>query len=50
MQQESLEAGQVEIGQWLDSAEALLATHSVAGGKEAVQARLEKHKVIYYFI
>lgn len=46
VQQESLEAGQVEIGQWLDSAEAFLATHSVSGGKEAVHSRLDKHKVI----
>ncbi|XP_075225316.1 muscle-specific protein 300 kDa isoform X2 [Lycorma delicatula] len=53
VQQESLEAGQIEIGQWLDSAEAFLASHSVAGGREAVQSRLDKHKgfftrIIFY--
>jgi nesprin-1 len=45
VKQESLEAGQIEIGQWLDEAEALLASHSLAGGKELVQALLDKHKV-----
>jgi nesprin-1 len=45
VQQESLEAGQIEIGQWLDDAEALIASHSLATGKEPVQAQLDKHKV-----
>lgn len=45
VQQESLQAGQIEIGHWLDEAEALLASHSLAGGKEPVQALLDKHKV-----
>jgi nesprin-1 len=45
VQQESLEAGQIEIGQWLDEAEALLASYSLAGGKEQVQTLLDKHKV-----
>jgi nesprin-1 len=45
VQQESLEAGQIEIGQWLDEAEALLASYSLAAGKEPVQALLDKHKV-----
>lgn len=47
VQHESLEAGQIEIGQWLDEAEMLLASYSLAGGKEPVQALLEKHKVIH---
>ncbi|XP_039285327.1 nesprin-1-like [Nilaparvata lugens] len=47
VQQESLEAGQREIGQWLDSAEALLATSHAHQGKEAVQATLEKHKAFF---
>jgi nesprin-1 len=45
VQQESLEAGQFEIGHWLDEAEALLSSYSLAGGKEPVQALLDKHKV-----
>jgi nesprin-1 len=45
VQQESLEAGQIEIGQWLDEAEAVLASHSLAGVKEPVQASLDKHRV-----
>jgi hypothetical protein len=45
VQQESLEAGQIEIGQWLDEAEALIASHSLAAGKEPMQAQLDKHKV-----
>lgn len=45
VQQESLEAGQVEIGQWLDNAEALLNTMSLAGGRESVQSNLDRHKV-----
>ena len=50
VQQESLEAGQIEIGQWLDEAEAVLASHSLAGGKEPVQASLDKHKVKQYSV
>ncbi|GFG37468.1 hypothetical protein Cfor_07190, partial [Coptotermes formosanus] len=47
VQQESLEAGQIEIGQWLDEAETVLASHSLAGGKEPVQASLDKHKTFF---
>lgn len=50
VQQESLEAGQIEIGQWLDEAETVLASHSLAGGKEPVQASLDKHKVKQYSV
>jgi nesprin-1 len=50
VQQESLEAGQMEIGQWLDEAEAVLASHSLGGGKEPVQASLDKHKVKLYSV
>lgn len=54
VQQESLEAGQVEIGQWLDNAEALLNTMSLAGGREAVQSNLDRYKVnnmiVHYYI
>lgn len=45
VQHEALEAGQVEISQWLDGADALMATLSLVGGKEAVQSNLERHKV-----
>ncbi|XP_068085330.1 muscle-specific protein 300 kDa [Anabrus simplex] len=47
VQQESLEAGQAEISQWLDEADSLLASHSLAGGKEPVQAQLDKHKAFF---
>ncbi|CAG2063292.1 unnamed protein product, partial [Timema podura] len=45
VQQESLEAGQTEIKHWLDEAESLLASESLAGGKDSVQAQLDRHKV-----
>ncbi|KAJ8895762.1 hypothetical protein PR048_001100 [Dryococelus australis] len=46
VQQESLEAGQLEISRWLDEAEALLTSESLAGGKESVQAQLDRHKKV----
>nr|CAD7429519.1 unnamed protein product [Timema monikensis] len=47
VQQESLEAGQTEIKHWLDEAESLLASESLAGGKDSVQAQLDKHKAFF---
>ncbi|XP_063222936.1 muscle-specific protein 300 kDa isoform X4 [Bacillus rossius redtenbacheri] len=47
VQQESLEAGQLEISRWLDEAEAQLASELLAGGKEAVQAQLDRHKLFF---
>lgn len=44
-QQEALEAGQLELSRWLDSADGFLETLSLTGGKEAMQANLERHKV-----
>ncbi|XP_071454862.1 muscle-specific protein 300 kDa-like [Hetaerina americana] len=45
--QESLESGQKEIGGWLDEAEELLASHSLDTGKEAIQAKLDRHKAFF---
>lgn len=44
-QQEALEAGQRELTAWLDSADAFLGTLSLTGGRESVQANLDRHKV-----
>lgn len=47
VQQESLESGQKEIHSWLDEAELLLSSYSMANGKDAVQNQLEKHKTFF---
>lgn len=47
IQQESLEAGQKELNQWLDEAENLLGSHSLSGGKDFIQETLYKHKSFF---
>lgn len=47
VQQESLEAGQKEINQWLDDAEQLLGSLTLSGGKDAVQTQLDKHRAFF---
>ena len=47
IQQESLEAGQKEIHQWLDEAEHLLSTHTLGGGKERIGEEYNKHKTFF---
>ncbi|XP_032294435.1 muscle-specific protein 300 kDa isoform X26 [Drosophila virilis] len=47
IQQESLEAGQKEIHQWLSEAEQLLGTHNLAGGRESINEQLHKHKTYF---
>ncbi|XP_044734627.1 nesprin-1 [Chrysoperla carnea] len=47
VQQESLEAGQKEIHRWLDEAELLLGSYTLANGKDAVQSQLERHKTFF---
>lgn len=47
VQQQSLESGQREINQWLDDAEQLLSCLSLDGGKDAVQAYLDKHRTFF---
>ncbi|XP_025834538.1 nesprin-1 isoform X2 [Agrilus planipennis] len=44
VQQESLDAGYLEISNWLDEAEAHLSGLSLGGSKENVQNQLDKHK------
>lgn len=46
-QQESIEMGQNEITQWLDDAENLLSTYSLATRKSQTIAQLEKHKQFF---
>lgn len=46
-QQESIEKGQNEITQWLDEAENLLSTYSLATRKSQTIAQLEKHKQFF---
>lgn len=46
-QQESIEMGQNEITQWLDEAENLLSTYSLATRKSQTIAQLEKHKQFF---
>ncbi|CAD6999864.1 unnamed protein product [Ceratitis capitata] len=47
IQQESLEAGQKEIHQWLNDAETLLSTHALSGGRDAISDELNKHKTFF---
>nr|XP_016945201.1 nesprin-1 isoform X29 [Drosophila suzukii] len=47
IQQESLEAGQKEIHQWLSEAEQLLGTHNLTGGRDAINEQLQKHKTYF---
>lgn len=46
-QQESIEMGQQEITKWLDEAENLLSTYSLATRKSQTLAQLEKHKTFF---
>ena len=46
-QQESIENGQQEITQWLDDAENLLSTYSLATRKSQTLSQLEKHKQFF---
>lgn len=46
-QQESIEKGQIEITQWLDDAENLLSTYSLATRKSQTLSQLEKHKQFF---
>lgn len=46
-QQESIEMGQNEITQWLDEAENLLSTYSLATRKSQTISQLEKHKQFF---
>lgn len=46
-QQESIEKGQQEITQWLDDAENLLSTYSLATRKSQTLSQLEKHKQFF---
>ncbi|XP_012253400.2 muscle-specific protein 300 kDa isoform X14 [Athalia rosae] len=47
VQQESLEAGQREISNWLDEAERLLAAINLSGGRDAALAHLDRHKAFF---
>ncbi|XP_018395829.1 PREDICTED: nesprin-1 isoform X2 [Cyphomyrmex costatus] len=47
VQQESLEAGQKDISAWLDEAESFLANINLAGGRDAILAQLDRHKVFF---
>ncbi|KAL5279677.1 hypothetical protein ACFFRR_003964 [Megaselia abdita] len=47
IQQESLEAGQKELSQWLDEAENLLGSHTLSGGKVYITETLYKHKSFF---
>lgn len=46
-QQESIELGQQEIAKWLDDAENLLSTYSLATRKSQTISQLEKHKQFF---
>lgn len=46
-QQESIELGQQEITKWLDEAENLLSTYSLATRKSQTLSQLEKHKQFF---
>lgn len=48
-QQESLEAGQQEIAEWLSSAEVMMNGYVLTGGPQALQQQLEKHRVNIIF-
>ena len=47
VQQESLEAGQKEISNWLDEAERLLANVNLAGGRDSALTQLDRHKAFF---
>lgn len=47
VQQESLEAGQKEINQWLDDAEKHLSRLTLVGDPEQIRSQLEKHKQFF---
>jgi nesprin-1 len=46
-QQESLEAGQQEIAEWLSSAEVMMNSYAFTGGPQALQQQLEKHRQFF---
>lgn len=47
IQQEALEQGQKEINHWLDEAENLLQSLSLAGGRENIHEQLNKHRTFF---
>lgn len=47
VQQESLEAGQIEITNWLNDAEKLLSGINLAGGRDSALAQLDRHKAFF---
>lgn len=47
VQYESLETGQKELNEWLNSAEKLLEGNSLHGGVDGIQDRLQKHKLFF---
>lgn len=47
IQQESLEAGQTELAQWLDNAEKLLQSHDISQDVNKLRDLLEKHKQFF---
>lgn len=47
VQQESLEAGQAELAQWLDNAEKLLLSHSLSVEVNKLRDQLDKHKQFF---
>lgn len=46
-QLEGIEQGQKEVNNWLDEAENLLQTLSLAGGREHIQEQLNKHRTFF---
>lgn len=44
-QVESLQVGASDVSKWLEEAEALLASHMIDGNINAVEDRIEKHRV-----
>lgn len=47
VQQESLEAGQREISDWLDEAENLLSSINLSGGRDSALNQLDRHKAFF---
>ncbi|GAB0095245.1 nesprin-1 [Sergentomyia squamirostris] len=47
VQHESLESGQKEINDWLNEAETLLSSLSLAGGRDHLNSELNRHKLFF---
>lgn len=47
VQHESLESGQREISEWLNEAETLLSSLSLAGGRDHLNSELNRHKLFF---